>query len=63
MIKKQKKPKEPMVYVIRDTRDASRDYELPAKRARQLFEEGVLIQIHVYGGTWSYATRDLNKVL
>jgi hypothetical protein len=32
-----------MARVIRDTRDASRDYFIPRARARELFERGELV--------------------
>ena len=37
-----KKPQETKVRVIRDTRDATKDYFLQWKIAKKLYEEGVL---------------------
>ena len=40
--------KEPKVVVVRDSRDARRDYYIPASRALELFKEGKLQIIQVY---------------
>jgi hypothetical protein len=47
-----------MVRVVRDSADSSQDYYLTLERAQELFEQRKLIQINVYGGKWSYATRN-----
>jgi hypothetical protein len=43
------------VRVIRDVRDARRDYWISSEEAKKLFEEGHLIQVHANGDNWDYA--------
>ena len=51
-----------MVRVICNSADASRDYSLLASRARQLYNEGKLVQIIADTSGWTYATRDGHRV-
>jgi hypothetical protein len=44
--------------VIRDIRNSNKDYWIPKDRAKQLFDEGKLIQIEAYKDKWVYATRE-----
>lgn len=43
------------VLVVRDSRDASRDYQLPRKKALKLYDEGKLVRMQVYGNRWDFA--------
>ena len=43
--------------VIRDIRNSNKDYWIPKDRAKQLFDEGKLIQVEAYANKWVYATK------
>jgi hypothetical protein len=45
------------VRVIRDIRNSNRDYWISKKRAKELFDEGKLVQIEAYKDKWTYATK------
>jgi hypothetical protein len=45
------------VKVIRDLRNSNMDYWIPKDRAKQLFDEGKLVQIEAYKDKWVYATK------
>ena len=45
------------VRVIRDIRYSHRDYWIPEERAKQLFDEGKLVQVQAYVNKWCYATK------
>ena len=42
------------VTVITDIRDGSKDYQLDAVKARELYEAGDLTMVHCYNDRWSY---------
>ena len=45
-----------MSRIIRDVRNANRDYYIPTWRAKQLFDEQKLIQVQVYNNQWDYCS-------
>jgi hypothetical protein len=49
------------VRVIRDIRNSGMDYYIPEVRAKQLFDEGKLIQVQAYNNRWCYATRESHE--
>lgn len=44
-----------LALVVRDVRDATRDYYMSAAVARRWFEQGKLVQVQAYNGAWIYA--------
>jgi len=46
------------VRIIRDLQNNHKDYYIPEKRAKELFDEGKLIKIEAYTNRWCYSTRD-----
>jgi hypothetical protein len=51
------RPDKDNVRVIRDIRNANRDYWIPRERAEQLFQEGKLVQVEAYANKWVYSTK------
>jgi hypothetical protein len=49
------------VRVIRDIRNSNKDYWIPKDRAKQLYDEGKLIQVQAYANKWCYATRETHE--
>lgn len=49
-----RKPEPQMTQIIRDVRDGRRDYYLPIKQARALFNEGKLCKVECYSDRWTY---------
>jgi hypothetical protein len=46
------------VRVIRDIRNSNRDYWISKERAKELFDEGKLVQVQAYANKWCYATKN-----
>lgn len=56
MPKRQKLDLSPKARIVRDPRDATRDYHLPLLDARRLYESGQLARLPDYGGEETYTT-------
>jgi hypothetical protein len=46
------------VRVIRDIRNSNKDYWISKERAKELFDEGKLVQVQAYANKWCYATKN-----
>lgn len=54
MLWQRKTEKIDLVRVIRDARDATRDYYISRLRAEKLYAEGKLSQVQCYSQGWDY---------
>lgn len=45
-----------MSLVVRDVRNANRDYHIPTWRAKQLYNENKLVMVQVYNNQWDYCS-------
>lgn len=51
------KPKQKLHRVIRDVRDADRDYWVTTAELAQLIHDDLIIQVNCYNGRWDWAEK------